>query len=150
MSILSIVTTNEPVRAASPYVINSGGGGSTDGIPDTWWSTYFPGDTASWVAVNDPDLDGQTNGAEYAAGTDPTSAASVFAILAFSRVGSNVAVTWSAVAGKAYAVQTTGSLAGTNWQTSGSVITNFAGLTNLSTNVSLPDPDGFLRIRLAP
>lgn len=149
MSLLSPVTTNEPVRAAAPSIIRLGSS-STDGIPDSWWSTYFPGNSAFWVAANDPDLDGQTNGAEYAAGTDPTSAASVFAILTFSKLGTNVAVTWSAVAGKAYAVQTIGSLAGTSWQTSGSVITNFTGLTNLSTNVSLPGPDGFLRIRLAP
>lgn len=51
-----------------------------DGLPDDWERFYF-GDLMA-TADGDPDGDGQTNRAEYFAGTDPTNRASVLRILA--------------------------------------------------------------------
>jgi hypothetical protein len=151
MSILALVTTNEPVRAAAPFVITSSGSATTDGVPNDWWDTYFPGDTAAWVAANDPDGDGQPNGAEYPAGTSPVDASSVFAITSVTRVGTNVSITWSAVGGKSYAVDSLASLGATNnWQPVGLSLLAPPGATSLSTNTFLADPEGFLRVRLVP
>jgi Metallo-peptidase family M12B Reprolysin-like len=149
MSLLSPVTTNEPVRAAAPYVIQPVSA-STDGIPNVWWETYFPGNSASWLAANDSDSDGQSNAAEYTAGTSPVDASSKLAILSIDRVGASVVITWSAVVNKVYSVETNASPASTNWQPVPPNVTNSSGATNLSTSVPIASPDGFLRVRLAP
>lgn len=149
MSILSPVTTNEPVRVAAPFVVQPVSV-STDGIPNAWWETYFPGNTAAWVAANDSDSDGQSNAAEYTAGTSPVDASSKFAITSMVRAGNNTTITWSAVGGKIYSVESNGSLAGTNWQSVPPNVTNSSGATNLSTNVPIATPEGFLRVLVAP
>jgi len=48
-----------------------------DGMPDGWEVQYGLNPTSGTDASADADLDGATNGAEFLAGTDPTSAASV-------------------------------------------------------------------------
>jgi hypothetical protein len=147
MSVVSYDTVQETNLVNSAPVIRSS---STAGIPDTWWEQYFPGNTSAWVAANDPDADGQSNGAEYAAGTSPTSADSVFAITSFSRSAANVSVTWSAVSNKIYQVQTNGNLAGSVWQSAGPNVTNSSGAASLSNNIPMADPAGFLRVLLVP
>jgi hypothetical protein len=148
MSILSPVTSNQPVRVAAPYVVLPTSA-STDGIPDSWWSTYFPGDPGSWVAANDPDLDGQSNAAEYAAGTIPTDPSSVFRITGFALAGTNVQVTWSSVPGKAYLLQGTPSLQPLSWSNAAAA-TAGGGETNLTREVPGPAPQGFFRVILSP
>ena len=147
MSILSPVTSNQPVNVAAPFVIQSAPS-STDGIPNVWWETYFPGNSAAWVAANDADRDGQSNAAEYAAGTSPTDASSKFAILSIGRAGANVSIAWSAVSNKGYHLDSKGSLA-TNWQT---IVSNIVATNTgaMGINIGMPGPDGFLRVRLAP
>lgn len=149
MSILSPVTSNQPVRVAAPFVVQPVSV-STDGIPNVWWETYFPGNTAAWVAANDSDSDGQSNAAEYTAGTSPVDASSKFAITSMVRAGNNTTITWSAVGGKIYSVESNVSLAGTNWQSVPPNVTNSSGATNLSTNVPIATPEGFLRVLVAP
>ncbi len=54
---------------------------------------------------NDDDGDGVSNLAEYSAGTDPLSAASVLRVLSVTNVANNVRITWSTVGGKKYVLQ---------------------------------------------
>ena len=82
--------------------------GDTDGngIPDWWENQYFGGRT-NCTAGADSDGDLADNLNEYGAGTDPTNAASCFAISGFSisSVGSDTIIRWSSVTGKTYAIE---------------------------------------------
>ncbi len=55
------------------------GDADADGLPDTWETAFFT-DSVAAVAAYDFDGDGQSNIAEYIAGTDPTNSVSVFSI----------------------------------------------------------------------
>ena len=55
--------------------------------------------------LGDPDHDGQSNLAEYWAGTDPQSADSVFRLLSAAVTGQNVRLDWTVVGGHSYVVQ---------------------------------------------
>jgi hypothetical protein len=87
-----------------------------DGLPVAWLLQNF-GTTN--VNVNaDPDLDGQSNGQEYLAGTDPNSAASLLKITAITRgtpAPASTVINWNAVATRFYAVQARPSLASGAW-----------------------------------
>jgi len=53
-----------------------------DGLPDAWERQYFGSTNAPYGGpLDDWDLDGMSNEGEYAAGTDPTNALSVFRVL---------------------------------------------------------------------
>lgn len=76
----------------------------SDGIPDDW-------ETANGLTVglddatSDGDGDGQSNLAEYLAGTDPQAAASVFAIHSIQPTADHqITLTWSGTAGRIYQV----------------------------------------------
>lgn len=72
-----------------------------DGIPDSWGIQYFGQAVIS--ASADPDGDGASNLMEYLAGTDPTSASSVFRP-AGTWSGSAFTLDFSTVAGRSYKV----------------------------------------------
>ena len=72
-----------------------------DGIPDSWGIQYFGQAVIS--ASADPDGDGASNLMEYLAGTDPTSASSVFRP-AGTWSGSVFTLDFSTVAGRSYKV----------------------------------------------
>lgn len=148
MSIRSLLTTNEPVRVAAPFVIQPSGG-STDGIPDTWWNTYFPGTSGAWIAANDADGDGWSNAQEYALGTDPMSSASGLFVTGLSVSAGTLSIGWSAVPGKSYLVESNGSLTGSNpWIPAGPAIIAPPGVSGLSTNFPVGGGDAFFRVRL--
>lgn len=74
---------------------------NANGLPDAWETAYG---TANPDA--DPDLDGQSNLAEYLAGTNPTNAASIFKILsAAQQPDGYFGLTWASVGGTRYRVQ---------------------------------------------
>ncbi|HUJ10124.1 MAG TPA: hypothetical protein VL171_08870 [Verrucomicrobiae bacterium] len=80
-----------------------------DGLPNGWEQQYGldPLDPNGMNGANgDPDGDGQSNLAEYQAGTDPTNNASAFRILEVAPTDDDMLVTWDAVGGKWYVVQT--------------------------------------------
>jgi hypothetical protein len=84
------------------------------------WKTYFFGSTASPLAADnaDADGDGMPNWMEYLAGTNPTNAASVFQ---FASAGFNangvqgVAVNWLTAPGKTYILESQTELGEKNW-----------------------------------
>ena len=117
---------------------------SSNGIPDSWKSAYGVTD-----ANADSDGDGESNYAEYMAGTDPTNKTSVFAINVQQIPGSsNVVFKWSSVQYHFYAVQ-----AATNLVSSWSTLTSNNIATppqNVYTGTYKQAVTTFYRIRLEP
>lgn len=77
-----------------------------DGLPD-WWEAFYYQSLTATDGPGDTDRDGSSAATEYAAGTDPTQALSVFEITFFAAegVGSPGAVIqWSSVTNKAYRI----------------------------------------------
>ena len=124
---------------SSDYATVSAGtpAGIGDGIPGWWRQQYFGnGLSASGnAALNaDPDGDGMTNYQEYLAGTNPTSAASLFHITAIAPGGGGMRVTFASMSGKTYRVDKTSTLKDPNsWVT---VQDNVAGT---GSNISITD-----------
>jgi hypothetical protein len=88
-----------------------------DGMPDSWENTYgFDAGNPS-DGTQDADSDGQTNLSEFLSGTDPRNAASRFGISSILPVGSDgVRLSFTAQAGKTYAIQFRESLTTGDWQ----------------------------------
>jgi hypothetical protein len=78
-----------------------------DSTPDWWQVQYFGLDNTSGLGGVDGDGDGQNNLQEYLAGTNPTNNASVFRVVGVARQSQDMLITWSAVGGKRYMLQTT-------------------------------------------
>jgi hypothetical protein len=105
---------------------NRSGSSWGDGIPDSWRLLWFGTVSNALSAANaDPDGDGASNWAEYVAGTNPNSAASVFEFMpggSFS--SSSFTLQWSSVVNKHYSVQCSYGITPGNWKT---VATNILG-----------------------
>lgn len=101
----------------------------------------------------DADMDGASNGAELAAGTDPRNSASTFRITETRREGNNLRLSWTTVGNKRYAVQATpgGSPNVTGFSDISPVIampTGGEGVTNFLHLGAIPNAARFYRIRL--
>jgi hypothetical protein len=87
-----------------------------DGMPDSWENTYgFDAGNPS-DGTEDADSDGQTNLSEFLSGTDPRNAASRFGISSILPIGSDVRLSFTAQAGKTYAIQFRESLTTGDWE----------------------------------
>jgi hypothetical protein len=134
------VSTNAPA-------LTFGGSAQTDGLPDSWWGTYFE-NPSDWVAANDPDRDGFSNSQEHALGTDPTDATSRLDITSVVRTGNTTTVEWMSVSGKKYRLYGSPSLAQPDWQPVGSEQT---AASNRTTDTHSTSADmHFYRVRLVP
>ena len=88
----------------------------SDGIPDAWETANGLNPNDSLDAALDADGDGQSNRAEYLAGTNPQSGASrLAASLVPTLTPGEYAVRFTAVAGKAYTVRYKNALTDTTW-----------------------------------
>ncbi len=151
--------------AAGSYTVTliaSGTGGSSTNAQTNYvtaltafqsWQVLYFGSTSNTNAAPDadPDHDGQTNWAEYLAGTDPTDSNSVLRVTSIAQEGNDIRVTWTMGSGKTNVLQRADSIDGPGSfsdlftvLTVGSV-TNYldaGALTNASTY--------FYRVRLGP
>lgn len=149
MSVLGVVTTNQRLAVVAPFVIQSGLPVTTDGLPDAWWESFgIP--MGSRVAAADFDGDGFSNAQEYTLGTDPSDVFSLLAITSMHYSEGNLSIGWSAVAGKAYMLETSTVLpaASSGWAPVGAVLVAPAGSTNIFTNLPVTGPQGFFRVRI--
>ena len=75
-----------------------------DGMGDAWESAHGLNPASAADAALDFDADGQSNLAEWLAGTAPDDGSSRLAVLSETFTGSDVQITWRSVAGKRYRV----------------------------------------------
>ena len=112
--------TNSPARFYRVRLID--GSALTVTPFQTWELAYFNCTNCPQAAATaDPDGDGQNNLAEFMAGTNPNSSASVLRIVAVAQEGNNIRVTWKTGAGRTNMVEAASTLTG--------------GYSNLSTNI---------------
>ena len=98
--------------------------------------------------VADDDEEGQSNAAEQLAGTHPLSAASILKITGISRVGNDVKLTVSAVAGNIDLLETSFSLRSGTWQSVGSVVSASTSSTRINHIAGAGEPRRFYRVRV--
>ena len=143
------ITTAGTATVTANATVTRSGGGTTDGLPDSWWQQYSIA-PANRVAAGDSDSDGFTNAQEFALGTDPTSMADSFRVTSITQSGGVTTITWAAVSGKTYQLEGADSLVPPNWQAVGAPVT--ANSTTASqTHTGFAGKSGsFYRVKLAP
>ena len=124
-----------------------------DGVPDAWEVDYLGGTNA--VAGADRDGDGLSNTGEYAAGTDPTNAASAFGLSLLVSNGLSVitmptvdASAWPPGSRRYYSLENSTNVAAPRWRGVGGH-TDVLGQGQLIRHVGAePGPRGFYRGRV--
>lgn len=120
-----------------------------NGLPD-WWEQQYFGHLTGTDPSADPDHDGESNLAEFLAGTNPTNAASVLKLNTVSSVSANsVKFQWPSATGRYYRVlRSTNLVAGINTL----VQTNLAAVPPLNSFTDTPPASKnlFYRIQLEP
>jgi PKD repeat protein/endonuclease/exonuclease/phosphatase family metal-dependent hydrolase len=166
------VTTNSVVHtyAAGTYGVtlivtgpdgvstNTKGSYITAWTPFQSWQVQYFGSTTNPVADGsvDADGDGQSNLAEFYAGTDPTNSVSALRITSITIQGTNVLVTWTMGPGKTNALQMTSGGPGGSYVTNGFanlfVVTNTVGTVTNGVDVGGATSAGtrYYRVRLVP
>jgi hypothetical protein len=118
--------------------------------PELWLLAYYPGTTDfNAAALDDTDQDGMAAWQEYVAGTTPTNPASVLRIVELRPAGgSQIAVAWSSVSNKTYALNQTTNL-GIPWTAS---LTNIRATSSLNVSTADTGQAGctFYRITVSP
>jgi len=115
-----------------------------DGMPDEWETTHFGGtDEPNGDAQDDWDGDGASNLDEWRAGTNPTNAASVLAIVSV-RFSPDHAITWLSATGKYYSLWTTTNLL----STFGRMRTSIPATPPMNTLTTAPSAAGSMFYRL--
>ena len=124
---ISGTPTASGTSAATVSAINAGGSGNAalslqvqadadnDGMGDAWETASGLNPANAADANTDLDGDGQSNRAEWLAGTAANNSSSRLAILSEVIAGSNVQLTWGAVVGRRYRVLTRAGLLGGAW-----------------------------------
>jgi hypothetical protein len=116
-----------------------------DGLADEWEMTWF-GDLAQ-DKDGDPDHDGASNAAEFRAGTNPGSDASLFQVQKIEAVLSQrMILFWKSVPGKQYQVEAANDFSPDAWQSLNTPVYATSELTSL--DIPSPAASQFYRVRL--
>lgn len=113
----------------------------------------FSGDSTPVLVLDpsaDQDGDGQCNGAEFTAGTNPLTAASVLKMLSVTRTGSDMQLTVATVPGKKYQLETSTTLQALTWLNVGPPQTASASTTEFNHLNGGSDTKRFYRARVVP
>ncbi|MDP3851300.1 MAG: alpha-amylase family glycosyl hydrolase [Luteolibacter sp.] len=141
------------VDTSAPHITDA----DEDGMPDDWEDAngLDPGDPSD--AALDADGDGQSNLAEFLAGTDPQDSASRLAIISIDRTPAAVTLTWSSVPGKSYLIQACDDMRSwQNHQSSPGLDLVVPAGPGASTSQEIPvpslttDPKRFFRVAVVP
>jgi Tol biopolymer transport system component len=117
-----------------------------DGIDDDWELTFF--NTLSRDGTGDFDRDGMTDLEEFLAGTDPTNEFSILrAWIASDLPNGNPVVSWTAVPGRSYQVESLNLETGSPWSGLAPTITASSSTAQF-TDPSTLDPHRLYRVRL--
>ena len=143
------ITTAGTATVTANATVTLTGGGTTDGIPDSWWQQYSIA-PANRIAAGDSDGDGFTNAQEYALGTDPTSMADAFRVTSITQAGGITTITWSAVSGKTYQLEGADSLVPPNWQAVGNPVTASSSSASQTHTGFAGKSGSFYRVKLVP
>ncbi len=76
-----------------------------NGIPDTWEVTYFGQVDPGRTVLTDSDSDGQTDYAEFVAGSNPTNTTSNLELRANAQSETNLTLSWPSARGRSYTVE---------------------------------------------
>jgi hypothetical protein len=125
--LLSGTPTVAGTKSVALSVTNSGGTGNAtltlqvqadadgDGMGDAWEAAFGLNPASAADAALDRDGDGQSNLAEWLAGTLPDSGSSRLRITSQQAVGADMQIVWSSVAGKRYRVMASPDLLNGSW-----------------------------------
>jgi hypothetical protein len=117
------------------------------------WATRIFGNPALPAAAPtaDPDGDGMSNQAEYAAGTDPKDPNSSLRILQLTIQAQplEAVLGWQSASNRSYIIQTALGAEGP-WSDLGVAVPSAGATTQTNLNLATGDPKRFYRIRLAP
>jgi hypothetical protein len=94
----------------------------------------------------DPDGDGLANAQEFAAGTDPNSAASALRVSQIQATGNDLVVSFATVVGKTYSVEWSDTLLNNSWTVLQSGIAGTGGLVQITDPNAAAQPKRFYRI----
>ncbi len=147
-------------------IASNAGGSSTNTKPSyitAWtpfqsWQVQYFGSTTNPVADGsiDADGDGQSNLAEFYAGTDPTNSMSALRITSITAQGANVLISWTMGAGKTNTLQVTSGDPGGSYATNG-FVDLFVATNTVGTITNGVDEGGatnsatrYYRVRLVP
>ena len=138
-------------------VLDPNGDNDGDGLPNGWEQSYGLDPFNAADASVDTDGDGFSNLQEYQAGTDPTNSASALRIIELEPDDDDVLVTWTAVGGKRYVLQTTtgdsGSFSNNFVDLNPAIVASGTGettVTVLHLGAATNAPSRFYRVRLLP
>ena len=135
----------DPTRLELEGIAIRNADSDADGLPDDWEQFYFA--TLARHALDDSDGDAMNNAGEYAAGTDPSRAASVLRLQAMRDSSGRSRVRFSHAASRAYHLEVTEDLR--NWRalTNSPVYLLGRGMAEWSDESGVPG-NGFYRLRV--
>ena len=127
------------------------GDADADGLPDAWELLHFA--TLAQSPSGDPDGDGQSNAAEFAAGTLPADGTSALAIqnISIDPVSGHATLSWTSSPGLSYQVQRAQRLDDpTAWSDLNPPVTASGPISEFTDTSRPPTSRSFYRVRLLP
>lgn len=119
-----------------------------DGLPDEWETSHGLDPNNSGDALADNDGDGHNNMQEFLAGTLPQDASSVFRVLHVEIQGDSIAIEFSTVVGKRYAVQAAPAVSTSSWMDIYDDVQGTGAPVTLSVPVMTDGSIRFLRVQV--